>query len=346
MDKSGSFLLRLQDANGNPWRGEARIQVYDDQDRMIFNKLANYTGPVRIKGLRPVPRGRHRFHVKTRHFVSATLYAFVLSDDGAPGGYHEANEADIPLLIDSEAADKCGALIGFPRWSELPNQELAAVQEALKEAVPAEVAARQHDQFHVRDTNGEEFYDGLVQQPATEHNHRRVACLLNLYAKLKQTRLAIGLAAGGKVAPWDLIETIVRLRQDRLYATVKPELIDPALEALDGMVDAGEVFATQASGWHGVAGPDGMEPHPVSYKSTPADKFGSVQLSLGWIPSNGGGKTWILDADIDEKSGIEHIVDEVIYHAFTGTKTSPYAVHQLLCMQGTPPRYPLVYGCG
>jgi hypothetical protein len=50
---------------------------------------------------------------------------------------------------------------------------------------------------------------------------------------------------------------------------------------------------------------------------------------------------WIVDVDIDEKTGIGHW-GEVIYHWVTGARTNPYAVHQLLCLSGHLPPYSLI----
>jgi hypothetical protein len=106
------------------------------------------------------------------------------------------------------------------------------------------------------------------------------------------------------------------------------------------------------SGGHNIGAPAGFTKRSPTYKSTKSydrgggdaatgDRIATLQLSFASKPVDGG-TIWIVDADIDEKAGWSHIVGEGVPHFFTGGKTSPYVVHQLLCTRGLKPAYDLV----
>ena len=164
------------------------------------------------------------------------------------------------------------------------------------------------------------------------NRHRRIACLLNLYAKMKQTFVDEGTG----MRAWELVDQIFSIEQDRIFATVGAGL-DRA--KLLGGLGASTSFKKHDSWTHDIEPPKGYKKSEKTYKTD--DDFGSLQLTFSHREGDGDQPKWILDADIDEKTGAGHW-KESIYHWMTGARTNPYAVHQLLCLQGLRPAYELI----
>ena len=318
MGDRGSFILSLLNARGNPWRGDTRVRIKDDRDRTIFEKRKQYQGPIRFTNLRAAPKGRHWVHVKTQIHVPASSYVNVSS-------LTEKN-LELRLPIHYEEADQHGSSIPFPKFGELEASGLAHISAVLGRDLNPEIA--QSNECTVRKGSGPAYYDGLVAQKDREDNHRRIACFFNLYTKMKNTQLAAGCDA------WCFVHSIMCLEQDRFFAQVDPNL--NMNEYLDKL-DQSQSFESYDSNTHDINPPSGFTKHTSTYKSK--DDFGNLQMTFS-SKQSGDKKIWVVDADIDEKTGLTHIF-EVFLHWITGAKTNPYAVHQLLCLQGFPPSYRL-----
>lgn len=122
-----------------------------------------------------------------------------------------------------------------------------------------------------------------------------------------------------------------------MFATVKPGLV---MDDLLKRLEASSHFGTEDSKWHDIDPPLGFQKHGVTFKSREAAGAANLQLSFA-SRKNGGETEWMVDVDIDEKTGVGHW-GEVIYHWVTGARTNPYAVHQLLCLSGHLPPYSLI----
>ena len=144
--------------------------------------------------------------------------------------------------------------------------------------------------------------------------------------------LGIGESLGVKY-PWDFVGTVFHIQQDRFYAQVKSSLaprMDKILSTMRERPNA--IFAAHGAGTHNIPAPEGFEKYPVTFKSDLADKVANLQLSFASKTSNRG-TVWVLDADIDERTGFAHAA-EAIRNIVTGGKTNPYTVHELLASEG------------
>ncbi len=164
---------------------------------------------------------------------------------------------------------------------------------------------------------GAKLYQALPEIPC--------AGLLNLVDKARNTLLSSGRSALSYLGP------MVELFGDRLFAVVSPEL--PA-----------ECARSEAAGiLHSVS--DSLHnPQPGfqragSYKTF--DRYGNLQLTFANNPTTG---QWMVDMDIDDAQGLEHIF-QVVHNAVTGEPTHPYNIHEILVkFQTLDPGYTLNVG--
>ena len=316
-DKNGKFRLILVGAGGVPWRGDTFVRIEDDAEKPVYEKRAIYERPVTFTKLRTPPRGRHMLQIKTTLHAPVGRYILVDAD-----GY---KNVVVPLLIRYRRADKHGHRIPFPVYEELENN----VKAVLSDPSPTRFES---DRDGIRRSSGPKYYDALVRTKHENHRHRRIACLLNLYTKMTRTFVD----EGSEMAAWDFVDQVFSIEQDRIFATVKPRL---DMAALLERLGASENFKDHDSRTHDIEPPKGYRKSEKTYKTV--DECASLQLTFSRREGDGDGPEWILDADIDEKTGAGHW-KEVIYHWMTGAKTNPYAVHQLLCLQGLRPAYELI----
>src|SRR5262249_2242244 len=147
----------------------------------------------------------------------------------------------------------------------------------------------------------------------------------NLVTKARHTLLS----SGRPVLTY--LQTMVELYGDRLFALVTPEL-------------KAECARSVAAGiLHPV--PDALHDprpgfqHAGSYKTF--DHYGNLQLTLSNKP---GTQDWMVDMDIDDAQGLEHIF-QVVHNAVTGEPTHPYNIHEILIeFQLLDPGYKLNVG--
>ena len=320
-NKNGRFRLILVGACGVPWRGDTFIRIEDDTEGPVYAKRASYENPVVFKGLRTPPRGRHLLHLKTTVHAPVSRYVLIDSD--------EPKNVVVRLLVRYRMADRQGHRIPFPAYEELDENGLSEVQVALSDSSAAKFES---DRGGIRRSSGPEYYNTLVRTKRENHRHRRVACLLNLYAKMKRTSVD----EGSDMTAWDVVDQIFSIEQDRIFATVNPDL---QMADVLGRLAGSAGFKEYDSWTHDIEPPKGYKKSDKTYKT--ADDCGSLQLTFSHREGEGDGSEWVVDADIDEKTGAGHW-KEVIYHWVTGAKTNPYAVHQLLCLQGVRPAYELI----
>lgn len=141
------------------------------------------------------------------------------------------------------------------------------------------------------------------------------ASLLNLYARTKFVVLP------SQKNVFSYFEKIVDIRQDRIFV-----LVDPALHTDVVNAESTTNLLKKASGL--------LHVFPTPYKKenvqghnsfkTP-ERTGNLQLTF----AQDSNRKMMVDADVDDHSGIKHAFD-VFRHVFTGEKTHPYDIHQIL----------------
>jgi hypothetical protein len=147
---------------------------------------------------------------------------------------------------------------------------------------------------------GEEIYDSL--------DDIRKACLLNISSKCAAARLS----NGKTVLPY--IDKLIELRGERFFASIPKELREETKNSVSE-----ELFRPVPEILH--TPPIGFS-HAGSFKTF--DMYGNLQLTFF---SNG--QDWVVDIDIDDAAGIEHIF-QVLDHKLTGRHTNPYDIHEIL----------------
>lgn len=318
MSETGSVRLLLMRANGTPWTGELRVRIRDQTDRLIYDKRKNYTEAVRFENLARVPHGRHRLSLRTACCSPVSLCTTV---------DREVKHHPIRMRIRGSVADRVGDRIDFPSYGD----SRFALWDQLKVDLDPEI--KLSSKVPVRSDPWDVYYKDFHSNLARDYNHRRLACLFNLYTKMTQnTPLGIGESLGVKY-PWDFVGTVFHIQQDRFYAQVKSSLaprMDKILSTMRERPNA--IFAAHGAGTHNIPAPEGFEKYPVTFKSDLADKVANLQLSFASKTSNCG-TVWVLDADIDERTGFAHAA-EAIRNIVTGGKTNPYTVHELLASEG------------
>jgi hypothetical protein len=148
------------------------------------------------------------------------------------------------------------------------------------------------------------------------------AGLLNIYAKMQHTTFP------NKRSVFTYIHALTRVRGDRFFAHVDKDLRDATINSV-----AANLF-------HNVAGE--LHTPPPNFVLTDSfktfDHYGNLQLTFFSNPAT---LEFIVDTDIDDAQGIEHIF-QVIRNVFTGA-TNPYDIHEILLeFQNIDPGYQLV----
>jgi hypothetical protein len=225
--------------------------------------------------------------------------------------YHPVSQ-----FINIAASGDTGLEVKLPvdpeRVIAMNRPAFAVLQQDLKDFL-----AQAQLQDMLQGKSGQQLYDALPAIPC--------AGLLNLVAKARNTLL------GGKPA-LSFLGKMVKLQGDRLFAEVSPDLA-PACrhETLGG------ILHTADDSLH--------DPFPGfipagSFKTF--DHYGNLQLTLSVHEEDS--KRWMVDMDIDDAQGLEHIF-QVLHNAATQQPTHPYNIHEILvAFQQIDPGYTLSVG--
>jgi hypothetical protein len=178
---------------------------------------------------------------------------------------------------------------GFPAYKDLDKTARDILERSEVESYPA--------------ARGAKLYDQLPDEPK--------AGLLNLVSKMAATRL------DDKTTTLDQVESIYRLRGDRLFADVKIGMRDKVISA-----NQGSTFRLVSGSLHH---PDTDFTSVDSYKTL--DGQGNLQLTF--FRSLGMPMRYRADIDIDDAAGLQHVFD-VIEHTIKDGRTHPYDIHQIL----------------
>jgi hypothetical protein len=143
------------------------------------------------------------------------------------------------------------------------------------------------------------------------------AALLNLFTKSSHTMLGDGTSC------FDHISSLIELDQDRLFAKAEAALLEETMQS--------KKFHSVDFSLH-----KDTPPYHVFSSFKTLDTHGNLQLTFS---RNGDtGSDYLVDMDIDEAQGIEHVF-EVIKNAVTGL-TNPYNVREILAVaQNLTPLY-------
>ncbi|MEK6408579.1 MAG: hypothetical protein AABN34_16755 [Acidobacteriota bacterium] len=152
------------------------------------------------------------------------------------------------------------------------------------------------------DKKGEALFDALKDL--------RAAGLLNLYAKMKATKLDGGIDA------FSFVTSLRRVRGERFFADVKTDFRD----AVKNSVHA-HLFDKA---------PGSLHNPPPGYKLDDSfktqDGHGNLQVTFFRKED---ALEFIVDVDIDGSKGLEHAFD-VISHTLTDKDSHPYDIHAIL----------------
>lgn len=152
----------------------------------------------------------------------------------------------------------------------------------------------------------EPFVRNLSEKVEEKDLHKEeLASALNIWAKLKATRLGDGTAA-------DYVRQITRIHRDRIYFRTDQEMLELARNA------DGADFVSVSGTFHKIEG------WRVVQSLKTRDLYGNLQLTF----LEGAGGELQVDADIDEASGLLHLF-EVLRNALTD-ETHPYDIHEVL----------------
>lgn len=154
-----------------------------------------------------------------------------------------------------------------------------------------------------RTGTGPALYDSLLEIER--------AGLLNLYCKMA----AFGFDAGHTV--WSAVDTLYRIRPDRVFADVDIALRDRVRTA-----EADGRFREVSGSLH--TPPPGFR-SAGSFKTD--ERFGNLQLSF--FASEAPPLRFKVDADIDDAAGLLHTF-QVLRNWITDGTTHPYDIHQIL----------------
>ncbi len=136
------------------------------------------------------------------------------------------------------------------------------------------------------------------------------ASVLNLYARTKAVTLRT------EKTIFSYFQKIKNIEQDRLFVIVDNTLLSD--------VRATEILKPASGLLHKFPDPFKRVEKNGSFKTS--EKTGNVQVTFAENSTTG---ETMVDTDVDDHAGIKHAFD-VLRHVFTGEKTHPYDIHQIL----------------
>jgi hypothetical protein len=282
--------VTLKDAAGRHIKDRVVFKLYN-QRMDTLNQRFDVDMPGRTVILSNVPAVPHGL---TELFIRPTRYRYKSVFLNVPaGGDAVVNET---LMVDPDEVEP-----SFPTFSEIrAEQRWADLRRLLKDSGITTAGA----------------WNAIEDLPK--------AGLLNLHAKLQFEKLDDGQPILGFV---DRVERTEDIRQDRVFALVRSELIDrvrlfPRFRGVSGSLHMFTPPFVSVT-------PDG------SFKTR--DEAGNLQITF----ARDGAVRMLADIDIDDHSGLQHAAD-VLRHKIANKDTHPYDIHDILMIfQGCDPGYTL-----
>jgi len=193
--------------------------------------------------------------------------------------------------------------VRFPKFNDLPEDLKQLLQQSQVEGK--------------ENLAGGKLYDDLKADSIS------TAGLLNIHAKMRATLFGNGRSVASYMT------NLTRVRGDRFFAKVQVDLRDAVKNALlTGLFH--EVSGALHNPPPGFVADD-------SFKTS--DSYGNLQLTFFRKQD---ALEFLVDADLDDAQGFEHIF-QVVGNALSNGTTNPYNIQQiLLAHQGVDPGYELV----
>ncbi len=248
---------------------------------MVLSSLANApkhdaSKRLSIDGLDSSNGGRYQVQIFPTRYRPAGLFLKIKEDQKLDHLFVLVPDPD--KVID----------VTFPTYAQLGNDLKQVLENSTVEGD--------------EDKKGKALFDAL--------KNLRAAGLLNLYAKMKETRLENGTDV------FSFVTSLRRVRGERFFADVKKDFRDAVKNSIHTTL-----FNKAPGGLH--------KPPPGyvlddSFKTE--DAAGNLQLTFFRKQD---ALEFIVDADIDRSKGLEHAFD-VISHSITHKDTHPYDVHAIL----------------
>ena len=193
--------------------------------------------------------------------------------------------------------------VKFPEFNELSADLVRVLSQSNVESFPG--------------LQGQALFDALrpLKIPT--------AGMFNLHAKMNATLFQ------NQRSVLSYLEKLLRIRGDRIFGVVDKTLRDEVKNAC--LEDK----------FHEVSG--ALHTPPPNFKFVDSFKtfedYGNLQLTFFANPNT---LEFIVDADIDDADGLNHIF-QVVEHAVSGSDTNPYDIHQILTYyQKIYPGYDLI----
>ena len=156
-----------------------------------------------------------------------------------------------------------------------------------------------------------------------EMNDLSKAGLFNIYTKMKATILS------NHQSTFEYVQSLIEVKPARFYAHVDSELHNLVT------TKSGHLFERVDNTLHRK-----FDNHILDASVKTRDRYGNLQLTFSRHVEE---QTFIVDADIDNSSGLAHLFD-VIGHKFTGTDSHPYDIREILLgSQNLDPGYDLFF---
>jgi hypothetical protein len=286
----GNLVVHLSDMTGARVKGRVEIdlrRVDGSNGAGGQNMEVSVNGPVGILTVTGVqcqtgPGTMYEMRVSTEHHRKYAFFQLIREN------------RDNPASDDVEFWVKPGdvANIQAPTFADLPATVRAMCDQATM------IVDKPEDRDLVG-LSGSALYQQM--------GPLRKACLLNIVKKAGDATTA------GNCLP--LIRGLMISRQDRMFATVAPGLVD--------LVQKGVMFKSAPSALHDPPPGFAMSVHG-SFKSR--DPHANLQVTFMTEVATG---TLVADIDIDESSGIEHGF-EVFRNAVFKKRTNPYLIREFL----------------
>ena len=290
MDGTGNLLLEFVTARNEKPNDRVDLQLtHTVLSQHVSQRDFATTKKLRLTGLDSTQGGLYRLQVFPLRHRPVSRFLRITEN--------QTLSLSLTLVVKPERVSE----VKFPDFAALGSDLQQALANATVEGLENQAGAR--------------LYQAL-------DNVQR-AGLLNLYTKMKATKFANGNDV------FSFINTLTRIRGDRFFAKIKPELRDAVKNS-----QANQLFREVSGGLHT------PPPHfelVDSFKTL--DPFGNLQLTFFNNPE---ALDFLVDADIDEAQGLEHIT-QVVEHVTTGAMTNPFDIHEILLVtQGLDPGYEMI----
>jgi hypothetical protein len=273
----GAVVVRVGNASREPLDDQIDIQVVSTRTDTTVATASD------VAGNRPVTFNglieRQPYLVKVFPMRHRPVAQFVMAGtDAAPA----VVQLHTPLDPDRVRVAK------FPEYGAIDAELRRVLEQSMVEGVAGQ---------------GQALYTGL--------SDIEKAGLHNLFAKMS----AFGFDDRRSV--WSFVDSLFRIRADRIFANVQPALRDQ----VKGAVASGRFREVSGS----------LHTPPPGFR--PADSFKTLEhygnLQLTFFSSAEPPLTFKVDADIDDAAGLGHAF-QVIRNSLTHGTTHPYDIHEIL----------------